>query len=165
MQFITELLYPGIAFLGLVVSIISVLKKSPFFNFLGLLAAIYGGLKSAALLMPPLPGQVIHMFMATSVFALLIYFSIQDETLKAFLEPLRAVLAEEDKKAARIFVFILIPLLAGTLAYERVNPSFEPPVSARIIHPEPRAEIELRGQPIKILGLENPLRKEAAKFA
>ena len=164
MQLITQLLYPGIASLGLVVSIISVFKKSPFFNFLGLLGVIYGGLKSAALVMDPLPGQVIDMFMATSVFALLVYFSIQDQTLKAFLEPLRTMLVEDDKRAARIIVFILIPLLAGYIAYERVNPSFEPPVSGRIIHPEPPAEIDLKGQSVKILGLEDPLRKEAAKF-
>ncbi len=164
MSLFTPFLYPGIALLGLGVSVLSAVKKWPFFNFLGILVAIYGGLKSAALVMPPLPGQVITMYMVMSVFAFLIYFSIQDETLKAFLEPMRAVLADEDKKITRGIVFILVPLLAGYIAYAKVKPSFEPPVSARIIHPEPPAEIDFKGQTIKILGLENPLRKDSANF-
>lgn len=161
MQFI----YPGIALLGIILSVISVCKKSPFFNFVGILAAIYGGLKSAAFVMPPLPEQAITMFIALSVFALLIYFSIQEEVLKAFLEPARAVLAEEDRKVLRIMVFIFIPLLVGYIAYEKVRPSFEPPVSARIRHPEPPIEIDFKGKTIRILGLENPLRKDTANLS
>ncbi len=162
MSFSTPFVYPGIALLGVAIAIIAVIKKSPFFNFLGILAAIYGGLKGAALVMPPFPAQVITMYMVMSVFSFLIYFSIQDQTLKAFLEPMRAVLADEDKRITRVVVFILVPLLAGYIAYEKVKPSFEPPVSARIIHPEPPAEIDFKGQTIRILGLENPLRKGSA---
>ncbi len=161
MQFLVQFIYPEIALMGIVISIISACKKSPFFNFIGILAAIYGGLKSAVLVMPPLPEQVITIYMVMSVFAFLIYFSIQDETIHAFVEPIRAVVADEDKKALRVVVFILIPLLAGFIAYERVKPSFEPPVSARIRHPEPPMEIDFKGGTIRILGLENPLRKDA----
>ena len=61
--------------------------------------------------MPPLPGQVTTMFMILSFFAFIIYFSIQDDTLEAFLEPMRAVLADDDKKILRIvIVYVLIPL-------------------------------------------------------
>jgi len=162
MQFI----FPIIAVIGLVISIASVLKRTPFFNFIGIQAAIYGGLKSLSLVMPPLPGQVIVMFMITSVFSFIIYFSIQDDTLKAFLEPMRSVLADDDRRIPRIvIVFILIPLLAGYLMYLNVKPAYEPPVSPRITHPEPPTEIDYRGTTIRILGLENPLRKDAAGFA
>lgn len=158
-------IYLIVALLGVGIAIGGAVRKSPFFNFLGILAGIYGGLKSMALVMPPLPGQVITMFMATSVFAFLIYFSIKDGTLKAFLEPMRIVLAEDEKRVVRVIVFVLIPLLAGTIAYLKVKPSFEPPAAAWIRHPEPPAEIDLKGQTIKILGLENPLRKKAANLS
>jgi mono/diheme cytochrome c family protein len=159
-------LYPFIMFAGLVISLIAVSKKSPFFNFIGILIAIYGGLKSMSLVMPPLPGQVVVMFMIMSFFAFLIYFSIQDETLKAFLEPMRSVLADEDRKVLRILiVYILIPLLAGYLTYVKVRPSYEAPLSARITHPEPSSEIDLKGKTIRILGLENPLRKDLAQLS
>ena len=164
MHFMAPFTYPGIALLGLVVSIVSAIKKSPFFNFIGILVAVYGGLKSAGFVMPPLPGQVITMYMVMSVFVLLIYFSVQEETLNAFVKPMRSVLAEDNKKAVRGIVFVLIPLLVGAVAYERVKPIFEPPVSARIIHPEPPIEIDFKGKTIRILGLENPLRKDPANL-
>jgi mono/diheme cytochrome c family protein len=162
MQFI----FPIITLIGLAIAVASALKKAPFYNFIGILVAIYGGLKSLSLFMPPLPGQVIVMFMITSFFAFLIYFSIDDNTLKAFLEPMRAVLADDDKKVPRIvIVFILIPALAGYITYAKVKPAFEPPLSPRITHPEPPAEIDFKGNTIRILGLENPLRKDAANLS
>lgn len=161
MQFI----FPVIAIVGLAIAVISSLKKSPFFNFIGILLAVYGGLKSLVFIMPPLPGQVIMMFMILSFFAFLIYFSIEDETLKAFLEPVWVVLADDDKTIRRILiVYLLIPLLAAYITHARVKPAFEPPVSARITHPEPPSEIELKGNTIRILGLVNPLRKDAANL-
>ncbi|MEE9612050.1 MAG: c-type cytochrome [Desulfatiglandales bacterium] len=159
------LIYPIVGILGIFTILIAVFKRSPFFKFIGLLLVIYGGLKSVEFFAPPLPNQVVMMFMAMSVFALLVYFSIQEDTLKAFLEPIRATLAD-DKKIPRIaIVYILIPALAGLITYQKVKPQFNPPISARIIHPEPPFEIEFRGKKIKILGLENPLRKDAANLS
>ncbi len=165
MPFNTQLIYPVIILFGIIISVISVTKKSPFFNFIGIQVAIYGGLKSAGFVMAPLPEQVINMYMVMSVIAFLFYFSIQDETLNAFLEPIRAVVAGEDKKVLRVILFILIPLFASYIAYARVKPNSEPPVSARIMHPEPPAEIDFKGETIKILGLENPLIKDTANLS
>lgn len=152
-----------IAGAGLAILAAAFLKKSPFFQFVGILVAIYGGLKSLSLVMPPLPGQVIIMFMIMSIFAFLIYFSIEDAALKAFFEPLRSVLADNEKRIPRIvIVYILVPLLAGYIAYLEVKPTYEPPLSPRITHPEPPTEIDFRGDTIKILGLENPLRRDTA---
>jgi mono/diheme cytochrome c family protein len=159
-------LFPIIMVIGLAVASAAFLKKSPFFNFVGILLAIYGGLKSLSFLMPPLPGQVIVMYMIMSFFSFIIYFSIENEILKAFLEPMRAVLADDDKKILRIaIVYLAIPLLVGYLTYIKVKPAFEPPITARITHPEPPSEIDFRGNTIKILGLGNPLRKDAANLA
>lgn len=158
-------IYPLVTLIGIAVSLLAAFRKSPFFNFIGILIAIYGFLKSLGLFMPPLPGQVIVMYMAMAVFAFLIYFSIQEETFQAFLRPVKSVLADEEKKIQRIaIVFIAIPVVAGLITYFKVKPRYEPPVSARIVHPEPPAEIDFRGKPIKILGLENPLRKDTANL-
>lgn len=158
-------IYPVVFLVGLFISFVSMLKKSPFFNFIGIQIAIYGLLKSASLVMPPLPGQVIVMYMAMSIFSFLIYFSIQEETFQAFLKPMKSVLADEDKRVLRVvLVFIAIPLLAGYITYAKVKPSYVPPVTARIVHPEPPQEIDFRGKKIRILGLENPLREEKDKL-
>ncbi len=160
-----QFLFPIITVLGLGAAIFSIRYKSPFFQFVGILIAIYGGLKSMSLVMPPLPGQVVVMFMLLSFFSFLVYFSIQDETLKAFLEPMRAVLADDDKKGLRVvIIYVLVPLLAGYIAYSEVRPTYEPPLSPRITHPEPPSQIDFKGETINILGLENPLRKDAANL-
>lgn len=161
-----QFLFPVIALIGLAIAIASALKKAPFFNYVGILIAIYGGLKSLSLFMPPLPGQVIVMYMILSFFAFFIYFSIHDDTLKAFIAPLRAVLIDDDKRIPRtVIVYILIPLLAGYITYAEVKPAFVPPVTPRITHPEPPSEIDFKGNTISILGLVNPLRKDAANFS
>ncbi len=158
-------IFPVIMLIGICVSLTAIRKRSPFFNFTGILVAIYGGLKSLSFVMPPLPEQVIVMFMILFFFSFLIYFSIQDETLAAFLEPVRTLIADDSKAIARIsIVYVLIPLLAGYVTYSRVAPAFEPPVSPRITHPEPPSEIDFKGTSLKILGLENPLRKDTENF-
>ncbi|QWR76370.1 c-type cytochrome [Candidatus Magnetomonas plexicatena] len=159
-------IYPIIAAIGLLITVISVLKKSPFFNFIGLLTLIYGLLKSVGIITAPFPAQVMTMYMCMSVFSLFIYFSIQESTFDALLEPMRAVLADDNKRILRVLiVFIALPLFAGYLTFDKVKPNYEPPVSARIVHPEPVSSIEFRGKPITIIGLENPLRKDAPNMA
>lgn len=49
------IIYPIIVLLGLMLSIISVIKRAPLFNFIGIQIALYGGLKSVELIIPPLP--------------------------------------------------------------------------------------------------------------
>jgi len=164
-------IFPIVAAVGLLIAIVSAMKKSPFFNFVGNIIFIYGLLKSLALIMPALPSQVMMMYMCMSVFSFLIYFSIKDETFKALLEPMRAVLADDNKKVMRILiVFLALPLFAGYMTYSKVKPQYEPPVSARITHPEPPSTIDFKSKSgeiktIDILGLENPVRKDTANLA
>jgi mono/diheme cytochrome c family protein len=158
-------IYPVIAGAGIIISVISALRKAPFFNYIGILISIYGGLKSVEFFAPPLPGQVILMYMAMSVFTFLIYFSIKEDQFEAFLRPMKTVLADDNKKILRVLiVYILIPVLAGFITYGKVKPKLEPPVSARIVHPEPPASISFRGESMKMLGVENPVRKDEANF-
>ncbi|MCK5138613.1 MAG: cytochrome c [Thermodesulfovibrionia bacterium] len=154
-------IYPIIAGAGIIISIISALKKSPFFNYIGILITIYGGLKSVEFFAPPFPGQIIVMYMAMSVFTFLIYFSIKEEQFKAFLRPMKSILADDNKKFPRVLiVYILIPAIAGFMSYDKVKPKLTPPVSARIVHPEPPTEIYFKGKKMRILGIKNPLRKD-----
>lgn len=154
-------IYPIIAGAGIIISIISAMKKAPFFNYIGILMAMYGGLKCVEFFAPPLPAQVIFMYMAMSVFTFLIYFSIKEDQFESFLRPMKTVLADDNKVILRVLiVYILIPVLVGYITYWKVKPKLEPPVSARIVHPEPPTSIYFKGKKIKIIGLKNPLRKD-----
>jgi mono/diheme cytochrome c family protein len=106
------------------------------------------------------------MYMAMSVFTFLIFFSIKEEQFEAFLRPMKSILADDGKKVLRVLiVYILIPLLAGFITYGKVKPQLAPPATARIVHPEPPASISFKGKSMKILGIENPLRKDEAGLA
>jgi mono/diheme cytochrome c family protein len=156
-------IYPIIAGAGIIISVISAMKKAPFFNYIGILMAIYGGLKCVEFFAPPLPGQVVLMFMAMSVFSFLIYFSIKEDQFEAFLRPMKTVLADDDKTILRVLiVYILIPVLAGYITYGKVIPQLAPPATARIVHPEPPTSITYRGEKIRVLGAENPVRNDEA---
>ena len=103
--------------------------------------------------------------MTMSVFAFFVFFSIEEEQFKAFLHPMKSLLADDNKLVARILiVYIALPLLAGYITYGKVIPKLEPPASARIVHPEPPASITFQGKKIKVLGVDNPLRADASKF-
>lgn len=157
--------YPAVLGVGILIFLIALFKRSPLFQFFGLIMAIYGALKSAGLFIPPIPGQVLMMYMALSIFALLIFFSIEEETFRRFLSPIKAILGKEELKVQRfLIVYLGIPLLLAYLTYTWVKPKYVPPVSPRIVHPEPPIQIDFKGKTIKILGLENPLRKEADKL-
>lgn len=154
-------IYPIIAGAGIIISIISAIKKAPFFNYIGILMAMYGGLKCVEFFAPPLPAQVILMYMAMSVFTFLIYFTIKEDQFESFLRPMKTVLADDNKVILRVLiVYILIPILVGYITYGKVKPKLDPPVSARIVHPEPPTSIYFKGKKIKIIGLKNPLRKD-----
>ena len=160
-----QYIFPAIGIIGILVAVIAALRKSPFFIYVGILAGIWGGLRSMPFIMPPLPSMVIHMYMIVAVLTFLIYFSISDETWHAFLRPVRAVLADENKKIARVaIVYILAPLVAAWVVYANVKPAYAPPVTPRETHPEPPISMTFRGQTINILHLQNPLRANAAQL-
>ena len=112
---------------------------------------------------PPIPSSLLVMYMMITFFAVLLYVSSSEESWREFLRPLKATfLAEEPKtRAIRRALFVLLPLLAGTLAYQRSFPTLEAPAELRAVHPAPPTAIQFRGKTLTIQGLENPLREDA----
>lgn len=160
------ILYPVLFGFGLLLSVGTALRKgSCFYSFVGTLVAIYGGLHSMELFTPPLPDQVVQMYLLLSVFFLLMYHSITDESLQDLLAPIESLLVDDRKKVLRVAVFVLLPLFGSYLAHYRLLPRYEPPVTARIVHPEPPTDTSFRGKRIMVVGLENPLRRETDRRA
>lgn len=119
--------------------------------------AVYLFLKFA--IHPPLPFSLIFMYMTMTLVGLLLYVSIFEDSLKEFVDPLREFMVGDRLqgglwKAARWIVLILIPLYIGYLTFQKVSPRFEPPLSQRVVHPAPPAEVT---------GFSNPLRNDPAR--
>jgi mono/diheme cytochrome c family protein len=106
----------------------------------------------------PAPSSVVLQYMLTALVGVLLYMSSDETRWRVFLAPIRAVMVDPDKRAARAALLVLVPLLVGFVAFDRVRPTVSAPPSLRSIHPAPPASITFRGRTITLTGLENPLR-------
>src|SRR5690606_4158889 len=69
---------------------------------------------------------------------------------------------EPSRRPLRVAILVLLPLLAGSLAFARVRPTVSAPAALRSIHPAPPGQITFRGQSMVLAELRNPLREAGA---
>jgi mono/diheme cytochrome c family protein len=114
---------------------------------------------------PPAPWSVVTLYMAIVLMAVLVYVSSDSDSWRAFQAPVRATLLDDDKRALRVVLMTLLPLVVGYYAYTQAAARPEAPPELRAVHPAPPASISFRGKRMDIQGLDNPLRKDAAAAA
>jgi len=129
--------------------------KGPLLNTAVVLAGIYMFLKFILpLFTAPLPATLIFLYLALTLSALMIFYTMSGESLEAFMGPVQRFLAGEGQTGvaniARLLVFIVFPLLVGWQTYSNLAPSDDPPPESRTIHPAPPGEF---------VGLANPYPK------
>jgi len=115
---------------------------------------VWAALKFAV--QPPIPGQVMGLYMSIATVAILIYLVADQARFDAFLAPLVSLLRERRLAAPRILLLVALPLLLGWFTYTGVRPQFDPPFEARTIHPEPPATFKLNGKDFDVLGARRP---------
>lgn len=116
--------------------------------------AVWASLKFGV--QPPIPGQVMGLYMSIATVAILVYIVADRERSEAFLAPLVALLRERRLAVPRVGLLVALPLLLGWLTYDGVRPRFDPPFEARTIHPEPPASFKLHGKDFDVLGAHRP---------
>jgi len=126
--------------------------KGPLFNTAVVLAGIYVFLKFILpLFTAPLPATLIFLYLALTLSALMIFYTMSGESLEAFMGPVHRFLAGKGQtgveRIARLLVLIVFPLLVGWQTYTKLAPSDQPPAENRTIHPAPPGEF---------VGLANP---------
>jgi mono/diheme cytochrome c family protein len=105
---------------------------------------------------PPIPGQVMGLYMTITTVAILIFILADQARTQAFVAPLVALLRERRLVVPRVLMLVALPLLLGWLTYENVRPRFDPPFEARVIHPEPPGTFNLHGKDFDVLGARRP---------
>ncbi|HUE77018.1 MAG TPA: cytochrome c [Longimicrobiales bacterium] len=110
----------------------------------------------------PVPNSVLLQYMLTVFVGALIFVSDNEARWREFKRPIRAVLADDDKRMLRNILLAVVPILVGLLVFMQVRPSVAAPSPLRSIHPAPPASISFNGQRIVLDGLENPLRAEGS---
>lgn len=110
----------------------------------------------------PVPNSVLLQYMLTVFVGALIFVSDNEERWREFKRPLRAVLADDDRRVLRNALLVVVPVLVGLLVFMQVRPSVAAPSPLRSIHPAPPSSISFGGQRIVLDGLENPLRADGS---
>jgi mono/diheme cytochrome c family protein len=106
----------------------------------------------------PVPSSVVLQYMVTVFVGALIYVSDNEARWREFKRPIRETLVSPGRRTLRSVLLVILPLLAGTLAYGRVRPTIAAPASLRSIHPAPPGQITFRGRTMVLAELTNPLR-------
>ena len=113
---------------------------------------------------PPAPWSVLTIYMTIVFLAVMVYVSSDADSWRSFVRPLWSTLVAPDKQWLRVVLLVLIPLLLGYYAYSQAAAKPQAPAELRAVHPAPPGSIQFRGKEINISGVENPLRKDPAKF-
>lgn len=111
---------------------------------------------------PPIPASLLTLYMAITVAALLLYFSSDEATWRAFLQPGVALLLRRDRRWLRVALGCLLPAGAAAAALGAALPAHSPPAELRAVHPAPPTTVTFGGKSLSIQGLENPLRRDEA---
>ncbi len=90
-------------------------------TWLGVWAALKFGVQ------PPIPGQVMGLYMAITTVAIVVFLVADQSRFRAFLVPLVALLREKRLAVPRILLLVALPLLLGWFTYTGVRPQFDPP--------------------------------------
>lgn len=105
----------------------------------------------------PVPSSVVLEFMAVAFVGVLLYVSADETRWSQFKRPIHGVAVEPGKRMPRLALLVALPLLVGFLTYRRVSASVGAPAALRSVHPAPPTQITVRGETVRITGLENPL--------
>jgi len=135
----------------------------PFWQAVGIMVFAY---ILIAYIVPLLPGSaivpksVLFQYMATVLVGVLIYVSNNEDRWTEFKAPLQAMLVQPGLRWVRTAVLAVVTALVGLVTYGQVRTTVAAPPNLRSIHPAPPDEITFRGKPMKLAGLENPLRQQ-----
>ena len=106
----------------------------------------------------PVPRFAIALYLGCAALGVLVYMASEERRWQLFLGPIVRLFAlpPERVRWPQMAAFALLPLLAGTLAWQRLMPAAQPPAVLRLQHP---------AMPRQYEAMENPLRKlpEAAR--
>ena len=113
---------------------------------------------------PPAPYSVIKIYMLVVCLAVLIYVSSDVDSWRSFVRPIRSTFVDPNRRLLRLALAVVLPILLGYYAYSQAAAKPQAPPELRAVHPAPPGSIQFRGKEINISGVENPLRKDPAKF-
>jgi len=112
-----------------------------------------------------IPSSVKMLYMFFIIIGVVLAMTFDDESAREMGAPIVSLLGDPDKKVMRLVVFIILPLIAGYITYNKVKPGFESPIELRSVHPAPPSSFKAFDKSFNLLTLESSLRKDPENFA
>lgn len=110
----------------------------------------------------PVPSHLLWtIYMPIVVLVMLLFVSASEATWREFKAPLQTLVVEQERRGIvvlRTILLIALPLLAGIVAFTRVQSGVSAPAELRSIHPADPGVITVGGEQFVLQGLRNPLR-------
>jgi mono/diheme cytochrome c family protein len=124
-------------------------------------AGIYLGFRLIfdVLLGQPIPASLMVMYMFFVVAGVFMVFTFTEESARELVAPIKALVDDPARKNIRNVVFVIVPLAAAAVVYQKMQPSFDAPLELRSIHPAPPTTVKAFGKRFDLTKLENPFRK------
>ena len=124
------------------------------------IVVIYGGfwLIFDLWLGQPIPRSLMGMYMFFVVVGVLMVFTATEKSTGQLVGPIRALVEDPTRRWLRNVVFTVAPALAAVGVYLQMQPSDEPPLELRSIHPAPPSSVKIFGKRYDLMSLENPYR-------
>lgn len=109
---------------------------------------------------PPMPFSVLITYLVVSLAAILLWASSSEEYWQEFRRPIIALLDAEtlSSKITRTAVLVLLPCLAGLMAWNSMTAIKEEPIELRTVGPAPPSSFKLHGQEVILQTTRNPYR-------
>ncbi len=111
------------------------------------------------LLGQPIPASLMTMYMFFVIAGVFMVFTFTEESTRELVAPIKALVEDPKRKTVRNVVFVIVPLSAAVLVYDRMQPSAEAPLELRSIHPAPPSTVKVFDKRFDLLALENPYRR------
>ena len=109
---------------------------------------------------PVLPQTLMVQYMLITIVGVLLYFSFDDARWVEFLQPIQAVLRNDNQWFLRGFFLIAIPAIVGWVTFQMVRPTLDSPIELRQVHPAPPSTMKAFNKSYDLSKLENPVRNE-----
>jgi len=111
------------------------------------------------LLGQPIPASLMVMYMFFVIAGVLMVFTFTEESARELVAPIKALVDDPARKNVRNVVFVIAPLVAAAVVYQKMQPGLDAPLELRSIHPAPPTSVKAFGKRFDLTKLENPFRK------
>ncbi len=108
------------------------------------------------LLGQPIPASLMVMYMFFVIAGVLMVFTFTEEGADELLAPIKGLVDDPAKKNKRNIVFVIVPLVASVIVYQKMQPSSDAPLELRSIHPAPPSSVKIFDKRFDLTNLENP---------